>query len=95
MSLHDPAWQVLERLGASTGAYLSGTRRGDGPFALIDDNAAVAGVVDSIPLIPRSVVEELLSESCLDSDLNGAQESVRVAYTISANGRRLLAEKST
>ena len=73
---------------------MAGRRMGDGPFALIDDNAAVPGVVDSFPSIAREVVDELLSADCLDSSPVEEQESIRVAYTISTNGRRSLAVKS-
>ena len=90
MQLSDDARRVLSHLGIARDAYLFGKRDGDAPLNMID-NVAIAENrvrVDSLPLVDRTTVQELLDAGYINDD-SGTIESINVAFKISEAGKKL------
>ena len=72
------------------GSYLFGKRDGEKPLTLIDTAATAEHrvVPDSLRLVDRGIVEQLVATGYLD-DNTGSDESANITFRISEKGRRL------
>ena len=87
MELSDQARQVLSYLAMAKGdAYLVGKPDEETPLSLVD-TAGFAASADSMPLIDRKTLEQLVLAGYLE-DYTGAEESF-IAFRISDKGRSL------
>jgi hypothetical protein len=88
MNLSDKAVTVLGHLALAPDAYLFGKRENDTPLSLIDKAALTRRGADSLPLVERQVIRELLDAGYIE-DITGAPESLNIGFRISDKGRDL------
>jgi hypothetical protein len=94
MELSDQARSVLAHLAAARGSFVFGKRGGDAPMTLMDSAAKAENrvVPDSLLLVDRGLVEQLVAAGYLD-DNTGSNESSNVSFRISEKGRWLVRHK--
>ena len=80
--------KILAHLTGSPGSSIFGRRADDGtPFTLLD-TPIIQTKVDSLPLVPRRTVYELVDAGYL-YDQTGTEESVNVSFVLSEKLRTL------
>jgi hypothetical protein len=91
MDVSDHAERVLAHLAAAKGSYLFGRRGNWTPMTLMDGAAKAEKrlVPDSLLLVDRGLVEQLVAAGYLD-DNTGSNESLNMSFRISEKGRRLV-----